>query len=303
MLDKSNINIIELELTTLCNADCPLCYRNYKAFKSHYPKTISRPIDEVINQLNEYPNLNEIRLVGSISEPTLYDKFFELVKYIVNRNIKIEICTNGDTNNPKWWKELGNILKKTDDVFFSICGSTQELHNIYRKGTKLKNILVNAEAFRSSGNQNDFAQCIRFEYNDENFNSKDFKDTISVFSNIYWTETFLSKDPNIYINTLNLDKLNPMKSKQDKYYKMDKFSKVLFERGKSETICQSINEKSIQLDINGNIYPCYLFLEASKGEKWDQDYDSIKKSKDEVCRFCQEHVYNYCLSNNMLAIT
>ena len=35
-------------------------------------------------------------------------------------------------------------LDENDKVYFTICGSTQELHETYRKGTNLKNILKNA---------------------------------------------------------------------------------------------------------------------------------------------------------------
>jgi MoaA/NifB/PqqE/SkfB family radical SAM enzyme len=35
---------LELELTTYCNAECGLCYRNYTTFKEHYPNNKVRPI-------------------------------------------------------------------------------------------------------------------------------------------------------------------------------------------------------------------------------------------------------------------
>ena len=44
IFDPDDIYDIELELTTYCNAECPLCYRNYKTFKDHYPKYIIRPL-------------------------------------------------------------------------------------------------------------------------------------------------------------------------------------------------------------------------------------------------------------------
>jgi MoaA/NifB/PqqE/SkfB family radical SAM enzyme len=67
MLKMPRVVDLELELTTLCNAQCQLCYRNYKAFKDHYPETKIRPLDEVIAQLETFPDLEWIRLVGTIS--------------------------------------------------------------------------------------------------------------------------------------------------------------------------------------------------------------------------------------------
>ena len=47
IFNPDDIYDIELELTTYCNAGCPLCYRNYKTFKDHYPKYIIRPLEDV----------------------------------------------------------------------------------------------------------------------------------------------------------------------------------------------------------------------------------------------------------------
>ena len=82
IFNPDDIYDIELELTTYCNAGCPLCYRNYKTFKDHYPKYIIRPLEEVKKDIDQFKNLNFIKLVGSISEPTIYKDFLELVKYI-----------------------------------------------------------------------------------------------------------------------------------------------------------------------------------------------------------------------------
>lgn len=116
---------LELECSTICNAKCPLCYRNYKSFHSSpYAKPIIRPLGEVIEQLDTFKNLKYVMLVGSMSEPTLYPDFLQLVSYLKERNLKIEICTNGDTNDCSFWNSLGNILSDDDMVYFTICGST-----------------------------------------------------------------------------------------------------------------------------------------------------------------------------------
>ena len=295
---NEDVKIIELELSTLCGANCPLCYRNYKSFDDHYPMTVVRPLEDVINQLNEYPNLTDVYLVGSISEPTLYQDFQELVECIKSRGIKIEICTNGDTQDEGWWYELASLLTPEDSVYFTICGSNQEIHGVYRRNTSLERILANASAFRYFGGGNDYAQCIRFEYNDVDFESEGFKVLVGQFSHVYMTKTFLLKDMSNYKDTTNLDKLKPMKSKQEQYLKIDKLSRMLFERGNTTTICKAQEEGRIQIDVNGRAYPCYLFLEASNGEEWDGNWDDIKNLKHEVCRFCQKHVHTHCKNSD-----
>jgi len=288
---------IELELSTLCQAECPLCYRNYKSYDKHYPEELVRPLDEIIDQLNTYPDLEWIRLVGSISEPTMYPYFLDLVYFIKSRDIKIEICTNGSLRDKTFWSKLKNLLTKEDRVYFTICGSTQELHETYRKGTSLKKILRNAGIFRSE-NKNDYAQCIRFDYNDADFNSEEFKKMVSEFSNIYWTETFLLKDKDNYTITTDLDKLKPFQKKINQYQMIEKIAnkkwKETLEGKPNKTWCKAYHENRLQLDIRGNEYPCYLFLEASKGEKWDGNWSDIYNLKYECCKFCEERVVDIC---------
>ena len=294
MLSLPKVIDLELELTTLCNAQCQLCYRNYKSFKEHYPENKVRPLEEVIAQLETFPDLEWIRLVGSISEPTLYKEFFPLVRYIKSRGINIEICTNGDTHNPSWWAELSLYLTAEDKVYFSICGSTQELHEVYRKNTRLVNILQNASGFRTE-KKNDYAQCIRFAYNSDNFDSEEFAQMVSVFSNVYWTETFLLKETSNYVNVVNIDLLQPNAKKIDDYRHIDKLAKTKFASPvKGRASCMSWNNQSQQVDINGKVYPCYLFLEASNGKPWDGDYEKILGMEYDVCKYCDRAVIELC---------
>lgn len=294
MLTLQKIEDVELELTTLCNAKCQLCYRNYTTFDQHYPANKVRPLEEVIRQLDTFPDLVWVRLVGTISEPTLYKHFFDLVKYIKQRNIRIEICTNGDTHNPDWWRELALLMNADDRVYFTICGSTQELHEIYRKNTRLDRILKNARAFRSE-NKNDYAQCIRFSYNSDDFDGPAFKEMVSEFSHIYWTETFLLKEPSNYVNADNIGLLEPNAQKIDDYRHMDKFARAKYASPvKGKAYCMSWENKSQQVDIDGKVYPCYLFLEASKGEAWDGDYEKILNMQYEVCKYCDRAVIELC---------
>lgn len=294
MLSMPRVEDIELELTTLCNAQCQLCYRNYTTFKEHYPENKTRPIEEVLAQLDTFPDLEWVRLVGTISEPTLYKEFFTLVKYIKARNVKIEICTNGDTHKPEWWAELAGYMRSDDRVYFSICGSTQELHEVYRTNTRLDHILANARAFRKV-NPVDYAQCIRFAYNDADFDSDAFKTMVSEFTNVYWTETFLLKDKTNYVDTSRLDKLHPNPKKIADYEHMDKFARAKFASPvKGKAYCMSWENKSQQIDIDGKVYPCYLFLEASKGKAWDGDYKKILSMEYDVCKYCDRAVVDLC---------
>ena len=288
----------ELELTNLCNAKCPLCYRNNKDYIAKSP--YQRPLNEVIEQLNLFTNLESIKLVGTISEPTLYKDFFPLIEYLNSRDIEIEICTNGDTHQPSWWRTLGKLLKKDDKVFFTICGSTQELHEVYRKGTNLKRILENAQAFKEcSGHKNDYAQLIRFNYNDKDFNDWDIINTVTNFSNLYWTETFLALPIESYKNmTKDLyEKLKPHPKKYPLYKQIESNAMKKASKQEHQPKCIAKEDSTNQINLQGEILPCYLFTERyapetslNKTIRKTWSYQKIEAGKYDCCKFCDKSI-------------
>lgn len=287
---KEKIERLEIDLTGSCNARCPLCARNYKHLNVVYNE---RHLNEITKQLDEFINLKYIHLVGAMSEPTLYKQFFSLCHYLIKRNIVIEVCTNGDTHTPDWWAKLGEILTEKDSVYFSVCGSTQELHEIYRVGCSLENLLENARAFRKANKYGiDYVQHIEFEYNKEDIKSPRMQEIFAEFSNINMTLTYFTRDKGIYKNPFNLDKLLVSDDYLKKYdavlkYTQNKWDKR-FER-KVELDCYSINTKSIHIDQFGKIYPCYIWLEESRVDEWNGDYQEIIDFKHECCKNCEKN--------------
>lgn len=289
-LRLSDVQYAEFELTTRCNAHCPLCYRNYKTFAKHYPKNLERPVSDICQQISEMPNLKWIYLVGSISEPTMHSNFLQIVQFIKEKNILIELCTNGSTHNEDFWRALGNLLTEDDKVYFTICGSTQKIHATYRRGTNLAKILKNADALRTV-KKCDYAQCIRFAYNNEDLNSENFRKIVQKFSHIYWTETFIKQPDEVYAEQVDW---NLFKPHHNNFVYIQKLANKM--RNISHKCdCESLLQHKIQVDVYGNIYPCYLFLEASRGAQWDLNYSPILNGKFECCCFCEKTIKRYLI--------
>jgi len=287
---KDSIERLEIDLTASCNARCPLCARNYQHLHVKYNE---RSLQDIMSQLDEYTNLQFIHLVGAFSEPTLYKQFFDLCRYLIKREIAIEVCTNGDTHNPEWWSELGSILTARDSVYFSVCGSTQELHETYRVGCSLENLLENARAFRKANPYGvDYIQHIEFGYNKEDIESPRMKEIMAEFSHINMTLTYFTRDKSIYKNQYNIDKLLVSEDFLVKYNAADKFSRNKWNNRheqKCEMDCISINEKQIHIDQFGKVYPCYIWLEESRKNEWNGSYEDIRNFKYECCRFCEKN--------------
>lgn len=290
MFAKDKIERLEIDLTGSCNAKCPLCARNYKHLEVKYN---DRHLDEITKQLDEYTDLRYIHLVGTVSEPTLYKHFYNLCHYLVKREIAIEICTNGDTHNPEWWGKLGEILTERDSVYFSVCGSTQELHEIYRVNCSLENLLENARAFRKANKHGiDYIQHIKFGYNEADLESPRMKEIMAEFSHINLTDTYFTRDFSIYKNDFNLDKLLIHDDKLGKYKLIEKHALKNWEKRhekKFEMDCRSVFEKSVHIDQFGKVFPCYIWLEESREKQWSGSHEEILAFQHECCKFCEKN--------------
>lgn len=290
MFAKNKIERLEIDLTGSCNAKCPLCARNYKHLEVKFN---DRHLDEITKQLDEYTDLQYIHLVGTVSEPTLYKHFFNLCHYLVKREIAIEICTNGDTHNPEWWGKLGEILTAKDSVYFSVCGSTQELHEIYRVNCSLENLLENARAFRKTNKYGiDYIQHIKFGYNEADLESPRMKEIMAEFSHINLTDTYFTRDFSIYKNNFNLDKLLIHDDKLGKYKLIEKHAQKNWEKRhekKFEMDCRSVFEKSVHIDQFGKVFPCYIWLEESREKQWSGSHEEILAFQHECCKFCEKN--------------
>ena len=270
---------VELDLTGTCNLSCPLCSRNYTHAQHMVHKNI-RPLDEIIEQLNTFPNIERAFVAGQVSEPTLYPDFLDYLRYLKSRNIYIELYTNGSTRDQKFWRTLSNILDEDDQVHFTICGSTQELHETYRVGSSLSKILENVKAFRSDKN-NDYCQFIRFEYNkDDESNVKKIE-----FSNHYSVGT----EGDRFYNEKVKDPKIGIKPEDTR----DRLIKWIFNNPSNTGVikCKSIEDKKIYIDQNGKISACYIHYEYNPEHVFDGDrfnYEGILNFKYDKCMLCEE---------------
>jgi MoaA/NifB/PqqE/SkfB family radical SAM enzyme len=154
-----------VELSSFCNAACPGCRRTSEVLKPNFVKQHLNVISLFDLDKSFYKDLKKIQVCGNIGDPILHPKFVEIISFFLDSfDGQIEISTNGEPHNNKWWTALGKQLNNRGHVIFGIDGLA-DTHSIYRVGTDWQTIIDNATAFVNAGGEAHW-QFIPFAHNE-----------------------------------------------------------------------------------------------------------------------------------------
>ena len=282
--------VIEVDLVDKCNLSCPHCFRSENNLNNTNKMIDFNKFKKFIETsiTDKHLDIKLVRLIGVLSEPTLYPHIIELVEYLNSKNINVQISTNGNIKRDRFWNDLSKALNGStyNEILFAIEGSTQEMYEKYRVGGKLENVLHNICEISKGKEFKLGVQFIHFNFNDGEL---DKVKKITSELDVDFFEVFHAND--VTTEHLILPNSSIMK---DFYLKRQKFLKSTNKYSSDNIICASEHFKELFISIDSKIFPCTNFFESSLCNIDMLDDDAIERIIEITSAKNSQECYNAC---------
>ena len=264
MINYEQIRDVHLEVSTLCNAICPKCPRNFHGYPHNdgYPElNLTFAQAKKIFKPDFLKQLTRIYINGNFGDIVMNPESLEIVEYFKKENptMRVLISTNGGARSASFWQGLANAGAT---VMFCIDG-LEDTHHLYRQNTAWNTVIKNATAFIGAGG-NAIWKMIKFNHNQhqielckemsKNMGFYDFqvvehgRDTGPVF-NKSGELTHILGDYTGPTDFHTMFFVNRSEYQDIKNYKSVR-------KNIKSLSCDTINKKSIYIAANGDVTPC-----------------------------------------------
>jgi MoaA/NifB/PqqE/SkfB family radical SAM enzyme len=263
MYKFDELTYLDIEITSNCQASCPMCARNHHGGIENpllEVKSISFDSFKHICPVEFLQQLEVISFCGNYGDPILNKELVEMAEYVkeTNSTIRVDIHTNGSARSTSWWTRLAKALPDNHLVHFALDG-LEDTHHLYRIGTDFNKIIDNAKAFIAAGGKARWV-FITFKHNEHQL------EQARAMSKELGFESFQEKQSSRFISDPWFDVLdrdgnvthrleNPTEQKLifiDRKT-VQNYKQIL----STATIdCQVKKAKSVYIDANGHVFPC-----------------------------------------------
>lgn len=264
MIAYNEIRKVHLEVSTKCNAMCPLCPRNFHGyqFNDGYLET-NMTLDQAKHIFDRafVEQLTSVWISGNFGDIIMNPDGGSIVEYFrsCNPNLEIGISTNGSGRTPDFWKRLAAAGAIVD---FCLDGLS-DTHSLYRQNTSWEKIIDNARIFIKAGG-NAAWRFIKFAHNMHQIEQckamaqeLGFSSFKAITSNRNSGPVFNKKGE---LKHVIGNYAGPTEFKglfHRKITDMVLLEDIVPERTpKSDIKCQSVKDNAIYVAANGDVSPC-----------------------------------------------
>lgn len=138
---------LDFEISSYCNAKCPVCPRHYLGSTRLHPKLQQDNISyEQFVEWFPYDILNKVgqySFCGNFGDPAMNPDFIKILEYIRGNSTghfaPIVMRTNGGPRDTQFWFDVGRLVTLT---VFSVDG-LQDTNHLYRRNVKWDKLVAN----------------------------------------------------------------------------------------------------------------------------------------------------------------
>jgi MoaA/NifB/PqqE/SkfB family radical SAM enzyme len=257
MIKYKDIRHVELELSSYCNANCPLCPRNLFGYPYNTGYTAKHLTLAEVKQILDpkfISQLDSVTFEGNYGDPLMNPELLDIVDYI---NKPIEIFTNASMQTKTFWEKLA---KAKTTVYFALDGLS-DTHSIYRQKTDYNKIIANATAFINAGGSAVW-KMIKFGHNEHQIIDCEKLSKQLGFKKFILVDHGRNSGP-VFDDQGNLTRVlgdftgsTELEHYIDIIDNGDMFIEDIWDKPKNNISCQTIKAKSIYISSEGEVYPC-----------------------------------------------
>jgi len=269
MFKFNELKTVHLEISTRCQASCPMCPRNWHGGLENPNLQIADWSYEDFVKIFDQKTLDQIITIyfcGNFGDPIMNDHLINMCQYVKDRapQMDIRIHTNGGARSKRWWQALYQALPEKHVVIFALDG-LEDTHSLYRIGTKYENVVRNAEYFINEGGKAEWV-FIKFKHNEHQVEEAERRSQSLGFERftVKNTTRFVGEDKfavydkegqtQYYLEPPSDNKVTFITPEQIRNYKT-----VL---ANSNIECYVQQNKEIYIDAHKRVFPCCFLASA-----------------------------------------
>lgn len=264
MIAYDKIRDVHLEISSFCNARCPLCPRNFHGYPYNDGYLETNLTLEKIKKIFTKKFLLQLKSIwfnGNLGDPMMNPELIEIIKYFreCNSNLALTVHTNGSIGNQNFWRELATL---NIQVIFHIDG-LDDTNHLYRQGIEFKKIINNAQLYINSNGIAVWAFVI-FDHNKHQIEECRELSNRMGFSHFYTIDDGRNSGPVYDTNGKLLHIIGNYQGETNfetlfhkKKTDLVLLNDILDGRSPKKTItCWAKTHSSIYIDSTGSVSPC-----------------------------------------------
>ena len=262
MYSISDITKLHLEISSLCNAACPGCPRNFHGYpynNGYVERNLTLDDIKKIFPQEFIQQLSEMLINGNYGDIVMNPESLEILEYFrrLNYKLHIPISTNGAARDKQFWQRLAELDTK---IYFCLDG-LEDTHSLYRINTMFTTVIKNSQTYIAAGGHAVW-KMIPFDHNRHQIDQArlmsqelGFKDFIVTDYGRNNTPAF-NKNGDLTHVIGNPGQTNFLQMFSNFKNNSDNTQWISSRPIRDPIKCEAKNEKSIYVSSTGDVYPC-----------------------------------------------